>query len=241
MTTAAKGAFGTTLTWNSQTVAELTNIGGVEISVDMIDVTSHQSTSGLREFIAGLADPGEVPIEGNFKYDDTNGQIAMVTDAVAKTSRAVVITFPDSLGVWSFTAYISKIKVGDNAIDGKIPFSASLKITGVPTLTVTASNNLSGLTVSGVGTVLVPTFAATTYAYVVNIATGVSSVTITPTAAAGVITITANGASQVVASGNPSSAITLGAAGSVTTATVVVQESGKTAKTYTLYLARAAS
>ena len=241
MTTAAKSAFATTLSWNSQTVAELTNIGGVEITVDMIDVTSHQSTSGFREFIAGLADGGEVTIEGNYKYDDTNGQAAMYTDVAAKTSRTAVITFPSSIATWTFTAYISALKIGDSPIDGAIPFTATLKITGVPALATTASNNLSALAVSGAGTVLVPVFAAATYSYVVNIGTAIATVTITPTAAAGTITVTANSASQVVTSGAASSAITLGAAGSVVEATVVVQETGKVAKTYTLYLTRAAS
>ena len=143
MTTAAKSAFGTTLTWNSQAVAGLNNIGGVEITVEMLDATNHSSTSGLEEVIAGIARTGEVTIEGDFKYDDANGQIAMVTDAVAKTSRTAVITFPNSLGIWTFTAFISRIKVGDNPIDGKIPFSASFKITGVPALTVTASAGLT--------------------------------------------------------------------------------------------------
>jgi len=234
MTTAAKAAFGTAFQWNSQTVAELTNIGGYELSIDMIDVTNHQSTSGFKEFIAGLAEVGEVPIEGNFKYSDTAGQIAMITDAAAKTSRTMVVTFPSSLGVLTATALITKIKVGDNPHDGKIPFSASVKITGVPTFTVTAGEDLTNLAVT-TGT-LVPAFAAGTYTYVVNIGTGETTVTVTPTcAAADSITVDGN----TVASGEASSAVTLGSAGSITTIEVVTIDAGKTNKVYTLHLTRA--
>jgi predicted secreted protein len=236
MTTAAKAAFGTTFQWNSQTVAELTNIGGYELSIDMIDVTNHQSTSGFKEQIAGLVDVGEIPIEGNFKYSDSNGQIAMATDAAARTSRTITITFPSSLGVLTGTAFITKLKIGDAPHDGKIPFSASLKITGAPTFTVTAGEDLTGLTVT-TGT-LVPVFGGTTYAYVVNIATDQATCTVTPTCAAA-DSITVNG--NVVASGSPSSAITLGAAGSVTTIHVITIDAGKTNKDYTLYLTRAAA
>ena len=238
MTTAAKSAFGTTLTWNSQAVAQLNNIGGVEITVEMLDATNHSSTSGVEEVIAGIARTGEVTIEGDFKYDDANGQIAMVTDAVAKTSRTAVITFPNSLGIWTFTAFISRIKVGDNPIDGKIPFSASFKITGVPALTVTAS---AGLTtpffVISESAVVAPAAAGDVYSYVATVLTGVTSVTVTPTATAGTITVNGN----TVATGVASSAIALGAAGTVTTVTIVVTETGKTPKTYTIYIARAAS
>ena len=234
MITAAKSAFGTSLTWNSQTVAQITNIGGVEITVDMLDATNHQSTSGFKEFIAGLADAGEVSIEGDFKYDDTNGQIAMCTDAAAKTSRTAVIIFPSSIATWTFTAFITKIKVGDNPIDGKIPFSASLKITGVPTLATSASNNITALTLTTA--TLYPTFAQATYDYV---ATSVGNTcTVTATFAAGTCSMYINGALQenlttTVASG----VVNLGADGTKTTITLVVQEPGKTAKTYTIEVA----
>jgi predicted secreted protein len=237
MTTAAKSAFGTVLTWNSQTVAEITSIGGVELSIDMIDVTNHQSTSGYEEAIAGITKTGEVSIEGNFVYTDTNGQLAMITDAAAKTSRTAVITGPSSIYSWSFTAFISKIKIGDSAHDGKIPFSASLKVTGVPTFATTASNNLSALSVTT--GILYPVFAAGTYEYAAT-STG-NTCTVTATFAAGTCTLTANGVSQALTTTVPSSAIDLGDDGDMTEITIVVQETNKTAKTYTIWVANAAA
>jgi hypothetical protein len=66
--------------------------------------------------------------------------------------------------------------------------------------------------------------------------TDVASITVTPTAAAGVITVNGN----AVTSGEASSAITLGAAGSNTTITVVVTETNKAPKTYTIVVVRPA-
>jgi len=237
--TQANSAFGTSITIDSTAIAELTNIGGVDISMDTIDVTNHDSPDAFREKIAGLIDAGQIPIEGNFYPGDT-GQMALLAKLLARTVGVFVITFPASIGAaWTFNALVVGFKAADAPIDGQLPFSANLEITGKPTLAVTASTGLTTpfFTVSGAGTLIVPTASGSVYDYVVNIATAITSVTITPTAAAGVITVNSN----IVATGVASSAITLGAAGSITEAVIVVQETGKTAKTYNLQLVRAAA
>jgi hypothetical protein len=83
---------------------------------------------------------------------------------------------------------------------------------------------------------LSPVFAAGTYAYTAQVANGVSSVTVTPTCAAAT-SIKVNGV--VVASGVASGAISL--AVGVNTITITVLETGKTNKTYTIYISRASS
>ena len=236
----SKLAFGTTFTWNSQTVAKLTSIGGVELNIDMVDVTTHQSTSGFREVLPGLADAGEVALEGNFDYTDTAGQQAMVTDAAAKTSRTGVITFPAATGTtWTFTGYISKIKIGDNPIDGKIPFSASVKITGVPTLAVATVTGMSAIGFSN-DVLMMPAFAIGTLGpYVVTITAGQTSTIITPVDATGgeIITIyTDGGSAQVVATGEASTPCTLDV-DDTTVITVVISHATKASKTYTFNLA----
>ncbi len=228
-------AFGTTFTWNNQVVGKLTSINGIEIAVDSVEVTTHDSADNYKEFIPGLIDAGEVSIEGNFDYTDTAGQHALLTDANSRTSRTGVITFPSSTGAtWTFTGFATNVKIGDASTDGVIPFSATIKITGKPTFAVAVSTGMSNVELSN-SAVLYPTFAIGTFEYVATVLTGVSSITVTPTASAGVITV--NG--SVVASGVASSAIPLGAAGSVTTITIVVTETNKAPKTYTINVARA--
>lgn len=231
-------AFGTTFSWNGSLVAGLTAINGIELSVDTIDVTTHQSANYYKEIIPGLIDPGEVSIEGQFDYTDVSGQQAMLADLNSRTARAGVITFPASTGSsWTFQGYITNLKIGDAPIDDKIPFSATIKPTGKPVFAVATSTGLTDLDISD-SAVLAPAFAAGTTDYVASVLTGVSSVTMTPTASAGTITITANGASQVVSSGEASSAILLGSAVSVTIVTITVQETNKAPKVYTIRINR---
>lgn len=238
MTTAAKAAFGVTLSRNSNVIAELTSIGSPKLSLETADVTSHQSSDSYREYIGTLLDGGEVAIEGNFISSDTDGQIGLITDMEAKTVQSFVITFPTAItATWTFTALVTAFEIGDMAVDGTLTFSATLKISGKPTLAITASNNLSDLVIT-TGT-LYPSFAAGTYDYVAD-SVG-NTCTVTATFAAGACTLTAGGVSQTLTTTVPSSAIALGADGTMTTITIIVQETGKAAKTYVIRVANEAA
>jgi hypothetical protein len=228
-------AYGTTLTWNSVLVGELTNVGGVEAKVDTVDVTVHGSDP-YKKFIPTFIDGGEVAIEGFLDSSDA-GQMAMYADLNTRTMREAIITFPAaSAASWTFDAYIVSMKIGDNPVDGVIPFTANLKVNGIPNFTVVASTGLTTpfFAISN-SAVITPAPSGSVYDYIATVLTGVSSVTITPTATAGVIEV--NG--TVVTSGAASGAVALGSAGSLTTAVITVTETGKATKTYTIRIARA--
>ena len=237
MITAAKAAFGATLTRDGNTIAELSSIGSPKLSLETKEVTSHQSPSDYREYIGTLLDGGEVAIEGNFISSDSAGQIGLITDMEAKTLQSFVITFPTSItATWTFSALVTAFEIGEMAVDGTLTFSATLKISGKPTLAVTASNNLSALSITTA--TLYPVFAAATYAYVA-VSSG-DTCTVTATFAAGTCTLTANGASQALTTTVASSVISLGANGARTEIVLVVQETGKAPKTYTIDVANTA-
>ncbi|HEY3363957.1 MAG TPA: phage tail tube protein [Symbiobacteriaceae bacterium] len=242
MTSAAVVTFGTTLTRASNVIAELTTIGSPKLKQSTVDVTNMQSPAAYEEFIGGILSGGSVNLDGNFIGSDTNGQIGLVTDMNAGTVQAFVITFPASTGTtFTFNALVESFEVDDaKAKDTKLGFKASLKITGQPVLAVATSTGLTTpfFTLNNSAT-LVPAASGSVTSYVSTVLTGVTSIIITPTAAAGVITITAGGTSQTVATGVAASAITLGGAGSVTPITISVKETNKAAKTYTVNLARA--
>lgn len=237
MSSNAKNALGTTITWNGNAIGEVTKIGGVEITADAQEVTNLASTA--KEFISGIPDGGEVTIEGFFYSADTDGQIA-IKNAIGGASGTLVITFPTAINAeWTMTAVVTKFATGDVDIEGGLPFSASFKPSGLPVLTISQSAGLTTpFSTFSTGTII-PAMAQATTSYVLEVITGTTSITITPTASAGVITITANGVSQVVTSGVASTAITLGSAGSVTPVTISVQETGKIPKVYTIQVARA--
>ena len=233
----ADHAFGTSFTWDGAIVAQLDTIGGVSVTADSIEVSSHQSTDGFKEFIAGMKDAGEVPVSGWFKFDDTTGQIAMFTDFSAGSIKTGIVTFPTSTGVtWTFSAFITALEIGTNAIDGAIPFTATVKITGVPTFaTATSAGLTTPFFAISESALITPAPANAVFSYVATVLTGIASVTLTPTATSGVIKVNGN----IVATGVASSAITLGGAGSNTEVIVTVTETDKAPLTYTILVARA--
>lgn len=238
MGTAAKAAYGVILTRNTKPIAELTSIGSPKLSLETADVTSHQSANSYREYIGTLLDGGEVAIEGNFISGDTDGQIGLIADMNAKTLQSFVITFPTAItATWTFSALVTAFEIGDMAVDGTLTFSATLKVTGKPTLAITASNNITALTITTA--TLYPAFVAGTYDYVAD-SVG-NTCTVTATFAAGTCTLTANGAVQGLTTIVPSSSISLGVDGTLTIITIVVQETGKTAKIYTIRVANKAA
>jgi hypothetical protein len=236
--TQAIAALGVTLARNGNVIAELTSITPVGKTRELINVRNLNTVGGYEEYIGGFRKGSLVAIEGNFIAGDTNGQIGLQTDFDGETAQSFVVTFPTAVtATWTFSGVVTKFETGF-AVGNAVPFSSEIQITGAPTLAVTASTGLTTpfFTISE-SAVIVPAAANATYDYVATVLTGISSVTCTPTATAGVITVNGN----VVTTGNPSGAIALGAAGSVTTITIVVTETGKTAKTYTVRVARAAS
>jgi len=227
----AQSGLGTTLSFNSNTVSNITKIGGVEFACDPQEVTNLAST--FKEYINGIPDGGEVEVEGQFYPGDTNGQVA-IKNAVGGAVANIGINFPFG-AAWAFTALVTKFSTGDIEPEGAVPFAATFKITGQPIMSIT---NSAGLTtpffVISNSAVISPAASGSLYDYVATVLTGVSSVTVTPTATAG--TITVNG--TTVATGVASGAIALGAAGSITTVTIVVTETGKVPKTYVVRVVR---
>ena len=131
---AGEFAHGATLTLGGGigAVANLTNIDGLDVSSDDIDVSDHNSTDGFREYIPGLIDGGEVPVEGNF---NPTVAIAFYDAQVARTVlTGCTLEFPDAATTtWTFDCYVKQVTTSAPH-DDKLPFSATLKITGRPTL-----------------------------------------------------------------------------------------------------------
>lgn len=236
--TQAIAALGVLLKRDGNTIAELTKIGPVGKTRKTIDCTNMNTAGGYEEFIGGMRSGGVVAIEGNFIAGDTNGQMGLQTDFDGETAQDFVVTFPAAItATWTFSGVVTKFQT-DFAVNNKIPFTAEIQVSGQPVLAVTASAGLTTtfFAVSG-GAVVSPTPAADQYEYVATVLTAVTSVTVTPIATAGVIKV--NG--TVVISGVASTAIALGAAGSVTDITITVTETGKVATTYVIHVARATS
>ena len=236
---ATAGAIGhtTTLTWNVTEVAEVTSIGGVNITATEVDSTSLGSADYFMELIPGLLKAGPFDIAGVFKPADTDGQVALLTDMLARTIRAFTITFPTALATtWTGNAYVTKFATGDVTSEGMLTFAATLSINGKPSLNITSVTGMTGLTgteTSGAITIE-PTIDAATWTY--NSVTNLTGawITLTPVGAGQTFDIVALGVTHTVATGVATGHITVGAADTVTVVYIEAKESGKASKNYTL-------
>ena len=126
-------AFGTVLTVGTA-VAELTSISGPSISMDTIDVSSHDSADRAREFVAGMIDGGEVTVEGNLTgANSAAALLALMASGAVTNGATVAFPAPTSL-TWTFDCLVTSVST-DSPYEDKVSFSATLKITGLPTLT----------------------------------------------------------------------------------------------------------
>ena len=124
---------GTQMALAGTTVCELTSISLPGFSSDDIDVTSHCSADYAREYIKGLTDAGEIAIEGNFNYT-AYAEVYAAQWTQSLYSTTIVVPTTPSETVFSANAYVKGLE-GTAPFDDKIDFSATLKISGKPTLT----------------------------------------------------------------------------------------------------------
>lgn len=239
--TTAISAHGVVLKRAGNTIAEITRIGKIKKSLEVHSATNSGSADSYKEVIAGLKEMQPLEIEGNFIAGDTSGQIGLDTDLEARTLQTFVLTFPAAItATCTFTAFVTEFSIGEFPQDGKgLAFSATLTPSGKPTLAITATADLTGLTGieenGGASLTFTPAFAGATYAYNVAINTASTWVKFTPTLATATIVISNGTSSQSVASGAQSGTIAV-ADGVITDITLSVTTSGKVAKIYTVHL-----
>ena len=118
-------------------VAEIESLSGPSLSADEIDVTTHDSTDGYREFVQGLKDAGELTIEGNFiPTEDTHkdsGDPSLLAAYDSGDLTDFKLVFPDAdNSKWEFSAIVTGFEV-DIPNEDKMTFSCTLKISGKPT------------------------------------------------------------------------------------------------------------
>ena len=121
-------------------VANVRALKGPGITLDLADVTSHDSTGAWEELVATVLRTGEItvaivydPSAVSIKYVD-----GLLEKMVAKTLEGFKIYFNDdtveaSRSIWAFNAYITGFEP-DAPFDGALTADMKLKISGAPTL-----------------------------------------------------------------------------------------------------------
>ena len=239
----ANWAYGTILNNGVNDIAEISNITAPVPTADTMDVTTHDSVGGYKEFLVGLKDGGELTLEGNF-YPGDAGQIGLVDDFNASQLRSYTLTFPAAMGsTMTFDGYVIRAPEIAAPVDGPVSFKATIKVSGAVAVNVTASNNITVLTGTeetlAAALDFIPDFAAATYEYGVDgLDTASTYILLTATFAAGVGTVTCLGVSQNIVTTVESGAIVIGAADSITDVVISIKETNKAATVYTIHVTR---
>ena len=125
-------AFGTQFKKGATVLARVTNISGGGVSLDVEDVTAHDSTDGFEEVVATILRSPEIRLEIN--YDPSNAtHKQLLTDMIAKTPvTTYTIVFPGA-EIWAYAgAYVTGFEPSE-PVAGKISAVVTIKPTGVVT------------------------------------------------------------------------------------------------------------
>jgi predicted secreted protein len=116
------------------TIPEVSRVAPPNVRFDLLEVTSHDSTGGFREWVPGLADGENATAE--FFWVPSNEIHQMVRDAnLNKTRKNMKIVFTgDSENTFAYAAYV--MSFGPQADVGQIlRSSAGFRMTGQPSWT----------------------------------------------------------------------------------------------------------
>lgn len=231
----AEKALGTKIQVGANSVADLTSIGGMDLSADTIETTTLDDT--WRKFVQGLKDGGEVSLSGYFNVGDTNGQMALYNAFNSGALLAYTILFPFGAS-WAFNGIVTGVSTGAE-LEDNVSFEATIKVSGQPSLGLTPSGGLTALALTGTGGALTPTFATGRNLYAFSGVTA-TSVTLTATAASHTIELYEDGVlTQTLTSGTASAAINIAAIGSKKL-TIIAKEANKAPKVYEVALIKTA-
>jgi len=121
-------SFGVGVTVGATSILGLTDVSVSGTDVNFVDITTHDSAGGYKEYVGGLKDGGTLDLTGAYNISDT-GQAYLRTNV--GTSKACVVTFSDS-STASFNAIVGGFATS-SPLDDKVEFTCSLKITGAVT------------------------------------------------------------------------------------------------------------
>lgn len=127
----AKGAkLEVTISSTLTEVAKLQNITFMDLSVDEIDTSAHDSTDNYREFEPGWIDPGSISVDGIF----TGATSQMAIKTLMEAGEAVAMKITAASGKTnSFNGFFTSLTV-DLPHEDNETFSATIKVTGKPTV-----------------------------------------------------------------------------------------------------------
>lgn len=130
-------SFGAVLKRTTVAIAGIKSIGGIALSTDTADVTSHDSPDGFEEVVATIKRTGEVSLEIVYDPNEAthkNAAGGLLHDWVHRNRTEYTITFPSSpTANWVFDAYVVGFEPG-LPVEGSMTAAVKLKPSGAVTL-----------------------------------------------------------------------------------------------------------
>lgn len=113
------------------TIPEIQKLSGPAVKFDLLDASSHDTSTLFREFVPGFSDGDQIRAAGNWRPSNTVHKNVRI-DAYAATLRHVKVVFPDSAdNTVLCSTYITEFMPDADA--GKLMSTAyGFKITGAP-------------------------------------------------------------------------------------------------------------
>lgn len=121
-------------------IANIAKIKGPGLSLDTVDITSHDSTGAWEEVAATILRTGEMTLD--MLYDPSAVSIKRVDGLIGRMVDKLPVNFKmyfnddtveASRTIWIFTALVTGFEP-DLPVDGALAASMKLKISGVPTI-----------------------------------------------------------------------------------------------------------
>lgn len=119
------------------TVAEVTELGGPEFTLDLDDTTSLDEPGGWEDMIPTVLRHGDIPITVNFDPSEaTHGYAAgLLKKMVNKTKTNFQIVLPNpGATTWTVPAYVRRFRLGGITPDRKLSATFDLRPVGQPSL-----------------------------------------------------------------------------------------------------------
>lgn len=117
-------------------VGGLTNINGIEITAETIDVTDLSNDTGYREKLPGFKEVGDVTFSGFLDGADA-GQDEMYTLLNSRAQSDFEIEFPAAIGKkWTFQGYVIRFSTSVD-VGGAVTFESTVAVTNQPNLVAT--------------------------------------------------------------------------------------------------------
>lgn len=111
-------------------IAKCKSISGPSFEADEIDVTTHDSAGGFREFIRGLVDPGEISAECVFDPTDaSHAEVdGVIADLLSGTIFGYRIQWVDAGRELQFSAFVKSFPI-TSPVDAELTATVTLRVT----------------------------------------------------------------------------------------------------------------